>query len=267
MVKFRGVGAHRGFTLIELLVVIAIIAILAAILFPVFAKAREKARQTTCASNLKQMGVAITQYIQDYDEVVLPRGESTVVTSSGTGVSWKFLLFPYIKAANVFSCPSDIMNQTKSNDAGDGVDGLMASYGANSNDADNGPFAPTGGDVYLSQITSPAQCIGIVESTATYEDFSLKDGYFDVATNTALPHGNLFAGHSTLANFEFMDGHVKAYQPIKTMNNCDPASCTVSTPNLWTIDGSNYTGTGTPGDEPTFANAQKVLAYPESIYH
>jgi hypothetical protein len=64
-----------------------------------------------------------------------------------------------------------------------------------------------------------------------------------------------------------MDGHVKAYLPIKTMNNCDPASCNVTTPNLWTIDGSNYTGTSTPTNEPTYANAQKVLAYPESIYH
>ncbi|MDR3709040.1 MAG: DUF1559 domain-containing protein [Capsulimonadaceae bacterium] len=94
-----------GFTLIELLVVIAIIAILAAILFPVFATAREKARQSTCASNLKQIGLGYVQYYQDYDEV-----SPSVVYNNGGPVpviTLGFLLNPYVKSLTVWRCPSD----------------------------------------------------------------------------------------------------------------------------------------------------------------
>ncbi len=92
----------RGFTLIELLVVIAIIAILAAILFPVFAKAREKARQSSCQSNLKQIGLAHLQYVQDYDETFL-YGWNTYYACSD---SWAGFLIPYCKSTQMFNCPS-----------------------------------------------------------------------------------------------------------------------------------------------------------------
>src|ERR671933_2119510 len=85
----------HGFTLIELLVVIAIIAILAAILFPVFAKARAKARQATCLSNLKQLGTAFMMYAQDYDETY---PMSNYGLSSGVNRSWQYLVDPYVKA-------------------------------------------------------------------------------------------------------------------------------------------------------------------------
>jgi prepilin-type N-terminal cleavage/methylation domain-containing protein len=85
---------HRGFTLIELLVVIAIIAILAAILFPVFAQAREKARAITCTSNLKQLGVAWIMYAQDYDET-LPMTAAQL--PNGSQVFWQAMVEPYIK--------------------------------------------------------------------------------------------------------------------------------------------------------------------------
>jgi prepilin-type N-terminal cleavage/methylation domain-containing protein len=92
--------SRRGFTLIELLVVIAIIAILAAILFPVFARAREKARQSSCQSNLKQIGLAFTMYAQDYDEK-MPRGSGyiapTALLSPGNYGEWFLELAPYIK--------------------------------------------------------------------------------------------------------------------------------------------------------------------------
>ena len=98
----------RGFTLIELLVVIAIIAILAAILFPVFQKVRENARRTSCTSNLKQVLLGVTQYVQDSDEV-LPPGH-TGCCSDTTTVFYYQLAQPYIKSADVFKCPDDPAN-------------------------------------------------------------------------------------------------------------------------------------------------------------
>src|ERR1044072_5808131 len=102
----RKLPFKSAFTLIELLVVIAIIAILAAILFPVFAKAREKARQTACLSNTKQMGTAINMYVQDYDETLPPRAIRDPV--SGVyyeALSWRRIIHPYVKNADVFTCP------------------------------------------------------------------------------------------------------------------------------------------------------------------
>ena len=115
MFKITHRNAKKAFTLIELLVVIAIIAILAAILFPVFARAREKARQSSCTSNLKQFMLAITQYTQDYDEMLpLSVSGSDQVGPAMVGVggiTQQFgvaaFLQPYVKSQQVFQCPDD----------------------------------------------------------------------------------------------------------------------------------------------------------------
>jgi prepilin-type N-terminal cleavage/methylation domain-containing protein/prepilin-type processing-associated H-X9-DG protein len=98
---------NRGFTLIELLVVIAIIAILAAILFPVFAKAREKARQTSCLSNMKQLGLGLMQYVQDYDET-FPFTRLTLAGTDWYGYQDTIvtLMDPYLKSRKIWACPS-----------------------------------------------------------------------------------------------------------------------------------------------------------------
>lgn len=122
-------GERKGFTLIELLIVIAIIAILASILFPVFARVRENARRTSCASNLKQIGLAFFQYAQDYDETY-PKAfayNSNTFTSTNSGC-WdteiqKYMAanVSYIKRAAIFQCPSDALPRT-------GTGGFPRSY-------------------------------------------------------------------------------------------------------------------------------------------
>jgi prepilin-type N-terminal cleavage/methylation domain-containing protein/prepilin-type processing-associated H-X9-DG protein len=112
---------RKGFTLIELLVVIAIIAILAAILFPVFARAREKARQASCLSNLKQIGLAVMMYAQDNDEMYprwyMDMGAGIVPTdalgsswAAGGRFSWQNMILPYMKSVQIWTCPSNTAN-------------------------------------------------------------------------------------------------------------------------------------------------------------
>jgi prepilin-type N-terminal cleavage/methylation domain-containing protein/prepilin-type processing-associated H-X9-DG protein len=134
----RGAFTSRqceAFTLIELLVVIAIIAILAAILFPVFAQAREKARQTSCASNMKQLGLGIIQYTQDYDETypVAVDGNCQWSNCSTTDPTshWEQKVLPYIKAIGVFGCPDD--PGAGAVDQANSWKGVVESYAVNGN--------------------------------------------------------------------------------------------------------------------------------------
>ena len=135
-------SSFKGFTLIELLVVIAIIAILAAILFPVFAQAREKARQTSCLSNMKQQGISILAYSQDYDEL-MPQGKvnypsdwnsngyvwTVPSTSSVSGTTWGNAIQPYLKSYQVFFCPSSVVqNEAATTQTSYTFNGFLASY-------------------------------------------------------------------------------------------------------------------------------------------
>ena len=120
----KGATVRAGFTLIELLVVIAIIAILAAILFPVFAQAREKARQAACLSNCKQMALAVQQYTQDYDELLPISGDNAQCRGR-----WQWQIFPYVKNEQVFTCPNISGNQWSSKTAA--ANTLNAACGTN----------------------------------------------------------------------------------------------------------------------------------------
>ncbi|BDI28969.1 hypothetical protein CCAX7_10200 [Capsulimonas corticalis] len=233
----------RAFTLIELLVVIAIIAILAAILFPVFAKAREKARQISCASNEKQIGLAIMQYVQDYDEKYPAR------EYNGGAVSWRNVVFPYVKATGVFRCPS---NKSSTNNGGDGY---PISYGANYNSSPyfntdfgnmypstpyNGTalFANTDGPgVAMASVDAPAQVIAVLEMT--------NEGYADanILNHYTGANNDLFAGHNGVSNYLFADGHVKALKPMATIFPCGSAPV-----NYWTVDNAPFPGSCADGD-------------------
>ncbi|MDR3710190.1 MAG: DUF1559 domain-containing protein [Capsulimonadaceae bacterium] len=135
-----------GFTLIELLVVIAIIAILAAILFPVFATAREKARMSACLSNEKQIGLAFMQYVSDYDERY-PNG----IDGYGQGRGWAGQVYPYVKSAGAFVCPSDTMS------------GDVSSYGYNWNMTISGGGTTPSGAMQMNQLTSPPKTVLLFE--------------------------------------------------------------------------------------------------------
>ncbi|RZM04883.1 MAG: DUF1559 domain-containing protein, partial [Pedobacter sp.] len=127
-------NSKSAFTLIELLVVIAIIAILAAILFPVFGRARENARRSSCQSNLKQIGLGIIQYSQDYDEKI-PAGDMGSLASGPNGTyeaTWDTCVYPYIKSVQILACPSDTGSSVVNNHGLYG-NNVMRSYSAASN--------------------------------------------------------------------------------------------------------------------------------------
>jgi prepilin-type N-terminal cleavage/methylation domain-containing protein/prepilin-type processing-associated H-X9-DG protein len=145
----------RGFTLIELLVVIAIIAILAAILFPVFARARENARRASCQSNLKQIGLAVMQYTQDYDEqypVARLNGPST-----GTRLMWVASTMPYMKSYQLYKCPSDANDTPNVSNwwLPAGVAPFRSSYGYNINFG----YENVPPQVSLARVQSPATTV------------------------------------------------------------------------------------------------------------
>jgi prepilin-type N-terminal cleavage/methylation domain-containing protein/prepilin-type processing-associated H-X9-DG protein len=232
-------NARPAFTLIELLVVIAIIAILAAILFPVFARARENARRASCQSNLKQIGIAWMQYTQDYDEkypgTYDPAWDKAIEPYMGTKVQGTSAKTPL-----VFRCPSDYTGASNPAFAGKertysanrgrfvNPDGSIRYTGAWSNGGDAGARA-------LAEIQDAAGTILVGERPGAGNSFGLSSGsvmdrprhqWLDIAYPQTL--------HFDGWNYLFCDGHVKWLNPHRTVGqgtiDSNPA------PGMWSID-------------------------------
>lgn len=204
-----------GFTLIELLVVIAIIAILAAILFPVFARAREKARQTSCLSNLKQLGTSVLMYAQDYDEIY-PVEESATDVSLAP-MTWPNRVMPYIKNAQLFKCPSD--RRAPYADYS-GCRTIAESYCWNAlfgrevvgGYCGSDPMPAFPWTLSLGQVAAPAQCAVLWDDSADWVAAGWGAGFntIDSADCAKSFDGAVLAGrHNGGDNFMFADGHAK----------------------------------------------------------
>jgi prepilin-type N-terminal cleavage/methylation domain-containing protein/prepilin-type processing-associated H-X9-DG protein len=212
----RRTRQRSGFTLIELLVVIAIIAILAAILFPVFATAREAARRTSCSSNLKQLGGGFQMYLQDYDESWPGVWDGEWNVKNGKQLNWASAIQPYIKNRQVYKCPDDIINTVSCsyvanlwlhNRADAGIDSHSDMVVAMDGYTGQGDINPeyNGNDPYYNDPT-----------TGKFADYGLNACYtfWDHANRITRPDKGL-PRHNLTDNVVYADGHVKSTVPLK----------------------------------------------------
>ncbi len=187
----------RGFTLIELLVVIAIIAILAAILFPVFSKAREKARQTACVSNVRQLVMAMLEYAEDWEEFLPYAGHEQSVKNwrkkGSPEINWGEEIYPYIKNDGIFKCPS---GRRVGSDVPDEPDDIPTSY------------------VYNEEVAGPLAGIEAPSDMVMLWDTGLQS---DVIQTVSWQTGDGFPAcypdwqppHNEGRNYGYVDGHAR----------------------------------------------------------
>jgi prepilin-type N-terminal cleavage/methylation domain-containing protein/prepilin-type processing-associated H-X9-DG protein len=230
----------KGFTLIELLVVIAIIAILAAILFPVFARARENARRASCQSNLKQIGLGMFQYTQDYDERFPLNyadhdgvtGFLATTTNAGDAdkdAGWGELIQPYLKSTQIFQCPSESNGPAAATSNSTGYSDYV------SNVYDINAYAGT-----LAGIVSTSQTALVTDWSSTHSELVLM--YNVLWSNAITPdNGQVDQFHRHLGgnNFLFTDGHVKWLKPdaVRSRGGTPAYTCGAggtASPTTWT---------------------------------
>jgi prepilin-type N-terminal cleavage/methylation domain-containing protein/prepilin-type processing-associated H-X9-DG protein len=212
---------RRGFTLIELLVVIAIIAILAAILFPVFAKAREKARQSSCLNNMKQLTLGMLQYVQDYDERFMacryPNGIDYIpspITGSNVCPTWCECIYPYVKNSQVYVCPSDSTARPSTFGTVGTNRGNVWSYGRNYGYFEN-TKATVNNSLTLAQFPQPAETIMLMETNNCNRGgprgvvFPADGGTSVDPAIYAYSSAMITWRHNDGLNLSFFDGHCK----------------------------------------------------------